>query len=120
MHTPQSVQKEKSQSKEEKLMENEATVIEEVDESGSGTIFSLPEFYLYIIAQAVLNGGYFAGVLYVSPFSQRAFSLSPVVAASMITLMGASELVFRLISCCSRSFIFSSGYRLEFCRTGRG
>ena len=58
-------------------------------------IFSLPELYLYLLAQAILNGGYFAGVLYVSPFSQSAYSLTPVTAASMITIMGASELACR-------------------------
>jgi len=98
MHNPHSVKKDDPiESKKETLIENEAEIMEENKVEGkSGGLFSLPEFYLYIIAQAILNGGYFAGVLYVSPFSQGAYSLTPVTAASMITLMGGAELLFRI------------------------
>jgi len=99
MHNPHSAKKEEmTESKEENLMiENEAKIVPENDvEEKPGRLFALPEFYIYIFAQAILNGGYFAGVLYVSPFSQGAYSLTPVTAASMITLMGGTELLFRI------------------------
>ena len=100
MHNPHSFKKEeKTEINEENLMiesENKTYIKEEITfEERPGGLFSLPEFYLYIIAQAILNGGYFAGVLYVSPFSQSEYSLTPVTAASMITLMGGTELLFR-------------------------
>ena len=101
MHNPHSIKKEeKTESNEENFMiecENKTDIMEEPSAGERpGGLFSLPEFYLYIIAQAILNGGYFAGVLYVSPFSQSEYSLTPVTAASMITLMGGTELLFRL------------------------
>lgn len=101
MHNPHSFKKEeKTEINEENLMiesENKTYIKEEITfEERPGGLFSLPEFYLYIIAQAILNGGYFAGVLYVSPFSQSEYSLTPVTAASMITLMGGTELLFRI------------------------
>ncbi|CAG5080064.1 Oidioi.mRNA.OKI2018_I69.PAR.g9461.t1.cds [Oikopleura dioica] len=98
MHTPKSKEaKIIAEKKEEKLIANQ----EEMEENQTtaqfdSKIFSLPELYLYLLAQAILNGGYFAGVLYVSPFSQSAYSLTPVTAASMITIMGASELACRI------------------------
>ena len=98
MHNPHSAKKEETtESKEENLMiENEAKIVQENDvEEKPGRLYTLPEFYIYIFAQAILNGGYFAGVLYVSPFSQSDYSLTPVTAASMITLMGGTELLFR-------------------------
>lgn len=100
MHNPHSIKKEENtESNEENLIiesDNKTEIMEELTiEERPGGLFSLPEFYLYIIAQAILNGGYFAGVLYVSPFSQSEYSLTPVTAASMITLMGGTELLFR-------------------------
>jgi hypothetical protein len=92
-------QEENSDSNEDNLIiesDNKTDIMEALTvEERPGGLFSLPEFYLYIIAQAILNGGYFAGVLYVSPFSQSEYSLTPVTAASMITLMGGTELLFR-------------------------
>jgi len=60
------------------------------------SIFRIPSFVLYLVSQLLLNCGYFGGILYVVPLTTGKFSVTPLKAANLVSIMAVTELLFRL------------------------